>query len=324
LDLLAQLIDTGAGGISFDQCMELLAIEDRVPKDVAIIGNLDPVEIVAMAPPDAVAAATRELAITMGIRPNFVLSTGCALPPTTPLTNIVRFIESGRDSLAMMQSHGDRLSSLATAVASGDEAATIEAVKQATAAGLDPLLLLKAGLVRPVRQASARYEAKQCYLPEILLTVDAFYQGLACSQALMPVRKTSGPQVILGTVRGDLHAIGKDLVRIMLEVDGFSVLDLGEDVHAEKFVAAVMRQRPAIVGLSAFVTSARIQLPALIDALHGAGVPGLQVVVGGAAVNAAIAVEVGADGFAREAVSAIKLVRRLTAGGNGSGHDLYA
>jgi len=319
-DLLAPMVATGAGGISFDQCMALMAVEDQVPDEVALIGNLDPVEGVAMASTETVAAATRELAGTMAIRSNFVLSTGCALPPATPLDNIKSFVDSGHAQLARMRPHATHLAVLAAAVAAGDEAATSAAIEQGQAAGQDPYLLLDAGLVRAVRQASARYEAKKCYLPEMLLTVDAFYRGIARLNAWMPPRKRSGPRVVLGTVRGDLHAIGKDLVRIMLEANGFDVLDLGVDVPDEQFLAAVQDNRCPIVGLSAFVTTARRRLPALIKAIRGSGGHGVRVIVGGAAVNTAIAAEAGADGYAREAVAAVKLAGRLATEAGGGGH----
>lgn len=322
-DRIEPMLATGAGGISFDQCMALPAVEDRIPREVAFIGNLEPVEVLAMAEPEAVAVATRELIEAMAIRRHFVLSTGCAPPPTTPLENVKRFIDTGREHLALLRPHAALLAALADAVAAGDEEAAVAGVVRGQQLHLAPDLLLSSGLVRAVRQASMRYEAKTCYLPEILLTVNAFYRAMAQLKTGVSQPKRSGARVVLGTVRGDLHAIGKDLVRIMLEANGFEVLDLGVDVAPQAFIAAVQRFRPSIVGLSAFVTSARRQLPGLIETIRGSGGPELKVIVGGAAVNAAIAAEVGADGYAREAVAAVKLARKISAGKESAVHAVY-
>lgn len=310
-DLLAPMMATGAGGISFDQCMVLPAVEAQVPRQVAMIGNLDPVEVVTMAPLHTVCAATRELAATMGIRSNFILSTGCALPPGTPIENVRAFIHSGREAVADIRRHAAYLAPLVDAVTRGDAAATVQTVGRALAGGRDSLRLLDGGLVRAMRQAGARYEAKQCHLPELLMSVDAFYEGFARLKTRLPGSADAGPRVMLGTVQGDLHAIGKDLVRIMLEANGVGVVDLGVDVSKDRFVAAMARYRPAIIGLSAFLTAARRQLPALIGSLRSKGNENLKVVLGGAAVNAVIATEVGADGYARDAVAAVKLIHGL-------------
>lgn len=307
-DLIEPMIASGTNGISFDQCMELLSIEDRVPPEVAVIGNLDPVEIVAMETPESVAAATRELATAMGAHPNFILSTGCALPPNTPLDNVRAFLDSGRRTLERVNRHAAHLAPLAQAVAQGDEDGAMELVRQGMAAGVDPLLMVQAGMVRSIRKASARYEAHQCYLPEILLMVDAFYRGM---DLLRPEAPQGAEEVLLGTVQGDLHAIGKDLVRVMLEANGLGVRDLGVNVSADEFAQAVREHRPRIVGFSAFITSARLKLGPMIQQVRAAGGPELKVMVGGAAVNQAIAAEVGADAFAKEAVSAARLARRL-------------
>ncbi|MBI9074019.1 MAG: cobalamin-dependent protein [Desulfatibacillum sp.] len=312
--LIKPMIDTGTAGISFDQCMELMAVEDRLPEDVAIIGNLDPVDVVAMASPESVAESTRELAATMGILPNFILSTGCALPPGTPLANIAAFMEAGNQTLDQVGKHADQLRPIASAVSLGKNVETADLVKSALSRNMDPLLITQGGLIRSVRKASARYETKQCYLPEILLTVDAFYHGMEELRPLINKAGESSVQVIIGTIKGDLHSIGKDLVRIMLEANGFGVLDLGVDVSASRFAEAVHKHNPSIVGLSAFITSARRQLPAMIEDVRRAGDSGLKVIVGGAAVNGSIATEVGADGHSPEAVAAARLVRSFIKG----------
>ncbi len=312
-DLLPGMLATGAGGISIDQCMAMPAVEDRVRPSVALIGNLDPMAEVTMGTIESVSAATRELTMMMGVRSNFILSTGCALPPKTPLENIRTFIETGRTVLQAIQSRCELLTPLSESVSRGDEEKTVQLVDQCIERGYDAFLVINAGLMRSIRRASALYEAKRCYLPEILSAVEAFYSGIERLGPGIKRQTSAGPQVILGTVRGDLHAIGKDLVRIMLEANGFDVLDLGVDVSAEQFGDAVGKYQPKIVGLSAFITSAREQLPSFIETIRSAAEAPLSIVLGGAAVNNAIASQVGADGYAREAVAAVRLVRNLGA-----------
>jgi methanogenic corrinoid protein MtbC1 len=312
-DLLSGMLATDVGGVSLDQCMAMPAVEDQFCSSVALIGNLDPVSEVAMGTVESVTAATWDLTLMMGVRSNFILSTGCALPPATPLKNICQFIETGRAALKSIHRRMDLLAPLAEAVALGDESATVELVDKSIATGDDPFLVINASLMRSIRRASALYDVKRCYLPEILLVVEAFYKGMGRLEPWIEKRKSSGSQVVLGTVRGDLHAIGKDLVKIMLEANGFGVLDLGVDVSAEQFNDAVRKFHPQIVGFSAFITTAREQLPGLIESVRFAAEEPIKVVVGGAAVNANIAAQVGADGYARDAVAAVKLIRTMGA-----------
>ncbi len=323
-DLLSGMLATGVGGISLDQCMAMPAVEDRVDPSVALIGNLDPLADVAMGTQESVSAATRELTMLMGVRSNFVLSTGCALPPKTPMDNICTFVETGRGVLQAIRKHCELLAPLADSVSRGDEEEAVHIIDTCLAHGDDAFLVINAGLMRSIRRASALYEAKRCYLPEILLAVEAFYAGIERLGPRIARRTSAGPQVILGTVRGDLHAIGKDLVRIMLEANGFDVLDLGVDVSAEQFGDAVHKYQPRIVGLSAFITSAREQLPGFITTIRSAARTSIKIVVGGAAVNTAIAAQVGADGYAREAVAAVRLVRDMGASSTLLNHEPHA
>jgi methanogenic corrinoid protein MtbC1 len=323
-DLLPRMLATSVGGISLDQCMAMPAVEDQLNSSVALIGNLDPLAEVAMGTRDSVSVATRELTMMMGVRSNFILSTGCALPPKTPLANICTFIEAGRSVLLAIRERREFLAPLAEAVSRGDETATVHIIDQCIAHGDDPFLMINAGLMRSIRRASALYEARRCYLPEILLAVEAFYSGIARLGPLVKKHTSAGPQVLLGTVRGDLHAIGKDLVRIMLEANGFDVFDLGVDVSAEEFGDAVRKYHPKIVGLSAFITSAREQLPGFIETIRSAVKTPLKIVVGGAAVNTAVASQVGADGYAREAVAAVRLIRDLGAISTMTHHENHA
>lgn len=312
----AQILDgmlaTGVGGISFDQCMSLLTVEDAMPCGIEIIGNLDPVEVLDLADPERVRAETAELAWLMGTQPDFTLSSGCAPPPFAPVENLAAFVESGRAALTELAPRAGRMSRLADMVFQGRAEAVPDLVDQALADGVPPMTVVNSGLMRAVKKGSALYEAKRCHLPDILMMVDAFYQGFARVEPLL--QAADGPcQVVLGTVAGDIHEIGKNLVRIMLEAHGVKVLDLGVNVAAVDFVAACREHGASIVGLSCFITTARPQLEAVLAELDRAGLDAVKVVVGGAAASNTVAGRIGAHGFAPDAVAAVKLVQRLLA-----------
>lgn len=317
--ILGQMLATGAGGISFDQCLDLLALEDSLPSQVTIIGNLDPVEVLELARPQEVQDQTEDLAQYMGLAPNFSLSSGCAPPPATPLANLRRFVDSGRAGLAALKPHADALFELAQAVHAGRRQAAPGLVRGLVTAGAPPLAILRSGLLRGLRKGGARYEERQCHLPEVLLMVDAFQQGFEALEDRLERGPAQEPQVVLGTVKGDVHEIGKNLVRIVLETQGVRVLDLGVDVPAQEFLAACRRHGARVLGLSAFTSGSRRELGRVLDLARREGPAGLKVVVGGAAVNQQVASGLGAQGYARDALAAARLVKGLLAGAGPAG-----
>ena len=315
--ILQDMVKTGVRAISLDQCMDLLACEDAFPEGVGIVGNLDPVEVVEMGSPDEVAAATEDLVAIMGMRNNFTLSTGCALPPSTPIENIVRFIEKGRSDLSYLKPFSKTFSRLTDTVQRGDRESVPDMIRKALEDNANPHTIINSGLMRAVRKGSACYETKQTYLPGILLMVDAFHKGFRELEPLLGIAETREPQVILGTVKGDFHEIGKNLVKIILETNGIKVLDLGVNVTAERFVEAVELYEASVVGLSAFITSARRQLAEIVESLRRPGIHPVSIIIGGAAVNSQVATAVGARGYARDAVGAVRLVKEILKEKNG-------
>ncbi len=318
--VLGDMLRTGAGGISFDQCLDLVALEDAVPPEVAIIGNLDPVEVLELAPPAEVEAQTKDLADIMGTSPHFSLSSGCAPPPATPLVNLAAFVQSGRARLETLRVHSAGLYALASAVHEGRRELVSGLLDELWAADAQPLTVLNCGLLRGLRKGSARYEDRQCHLPEVLLMVDAFYQGFREMEGRLEQSAQRAPQVVLGTVKGDVHEIGKNLVRIVLETQGVKVLDLGVDVSAPDFLTACRAHGAKVLGLSAFTSSSRRELGRVLELARKEGPPGLAVVVGGAAVNQQVASRVGAQGYARDAMAAARLVKGLLANGRQGDH----
>jgi MtaA/CmuA family methyltransferase len=305
------MIETGVKGISFDQCMDLPALEDMIPGDVTIIGNLDPVEVVEMMSAEEVAVHTADLVALMGIKSNYALSTGCALPPSTPIENVVRFTAEGRSRLADLSPQSEELWMLAETVHKGERDAVPELVDRALGMGISPGSIIRSGLMRAVRKASGRYELKTCFLPEILLIVDAFYKGYQRLESHVKSDQSDTPQIALGTVKGDLHEIGKDLVAIMLEANGVKVMDLGVDVDGTGFTEAVRTFGMPVVGLSAFTTAGRKQLSRIIEQFRREGLSHVSILIGGAAVNAQTAKSIGASGYGRDAMEAVKLVEKI-------------
>ena len=307
--VLPQVIQTGVSAISFDQCMDLLVVEDEVPDHITIIGNVDPSETIEQGRPDQIEAAVVDLATLMGGKSNYVMSSGCALPPMTPIENVQVFTQTARKHLGKIKQQAEYLSAIRESVYAGEREQTIRAVDTALAEKSPAMTLIDAGLMRSVRKGSACYETQKCFLPDILLMADAFYAGYGNIRKLLPQQSSCRVDVILGTVKGDCHEIGKDLVRIFLEINGFNVLDLGVNVEPAEFIDKARSMNAPIIGLSAFITSARQQLKAVIEQAEKEGLKNTRIIVGGAAVSRGIAVDIGAHGYARNAVAAVQLVK---------------
>jgi 5-methyltetrahydrofolate--homocysteine methyltransferase len=210
------------------------------------------------------------------------------------------------------------LEKLYTAVLEGDAKSSAAITKQALDEGVAPMTLVTDTMVPAMDEAGRRFEAEEYFVPELLLAARAMKAAMALIRPLLVASgaKSAG-RVAVGTVKGDLHDIGKNLVASMLEGGGFDVLDLGADVSPEKFIAAVKEQGAQVVCLSALLTVTMPAMKTTIEALKTAGVRGsVKVLVGGAPVTAQYANEIGADGYGEIANSAVALTRKLLAEGN--------
>ncbi|MGD0001878.1 MAG: corrinoid protein [Bryobacteraceae bacterium] len=210
------------------------------------------------------------------------------------------------------------LEKLYTAVLEGDAKSSAAITKQALDEGVEPMTLVTDTMVPAMDEAGRRFEAEEYFVPELLLAARAMKAAMALIRPLLVASgaKSAG-RVAVGTVKGDLHDIGKNLVASMLEGGGFDVLDLGADVSPEKFIAAVKEQGAQVVCLSALLTVTMPAMKTTIEALKTAGVRGsVKVLVGGAPVTAQYANEIGADGYGENANSAVALTRKLLAEGN--------
>ena len=205
------------------------------------------------------------------------------------------------------------LEELKQAVLEGDSEKAVQLTERALSEGVDAGKILNEALVAAMDIVGKEYERGDRYVPEMLISAEAMK---AAMEVLRPKLVEAGVKargkVVIGTVEGDLHDIGKNLVAMMLEGAGFEVTDLGTEVTAEKFVQAVKEHRPDILGMSALLTTTMVHMPEVIEALKKEGLrDGIKVMVGGAPVTQEYAEKIGADGYAPDAASAVKLAKRL-------------
>jgi corrinoid protein of di/trimethylamine methyltransferase len=203
---------------------------------------------------------------------------------------------------------------LAQAVIDGEPEDAEDLAKQALDQSLEPLTCINEGLTKGIRKVGELFANGEYFLPELIIGAEAMKKALAVLEPAMlddQSREVVG-RVVLGTVEGDMHEIGKTLVGTMLIANGFQVIDIGVDQKAEEFIKAVQENKADIVGASALLTTTMLQQKKLIEALEAANLRDkVKVMVGGAPVTDSFAKEIGADGYAEDAISAVDLAFRL-------------
>jgi 5-methyltetrahydrofolate--homocysteine methyltransferase len=205
------------------------------------------------------------------------------------------------------------LDDLRQSVIDGDMHSTQNLVPKALTEGISPERILKNGLIAAMGEVGARFEKGEFYVPEMLISARAMKSGLALLRPhLVAANVQAVGKVVIGTVQGDLHDIGKNLVGMMLEGAGFEVVDLGADVSAEKYVAAAREHQPDLIACSALLTTTMPHMQNIIQQLDQAGLrPEVKVMIGGAPVTEAYAGQIGADGYAPDAAAAASLAKAL-------------
>ena len=195
----------------------------------------------------------------------------------------------------------------------GDEEAAAAVARQALVAGIDPLEAINAGYVAGMSYVGEQFSAGEMFLPDMMLAAEAMKAAVAVLEPEMTRRGTHRTllgKVVLGTVKGDIHEIGKNLVATMLSASGFEVFDLGVDVPFEKFVEKAREVDADIVGVSALLTTTMTGQRTVIELLAKAGLrPKVKVIVGGAPVTRSWAAEIGADGMSEDAMGAVVLAK---------------
>ncbi|OGU69916.1 MAG: methyltransferase [Ignavibacteria bacterium RIFCSPLOWO2_02_FULL_55_14] len=200
---------------------------------------------------------------------------------------------------------------LQTALIGGNHVRTAEMTQSFVTSGATPQDILEKGLLPAMQVVGRRFRDGEVFLPEVLVAARAMKSAMAVLEPLLAAAKyQSKGKVVLGTVKGDVHDIGKNLVGVMLRGAGFEVVDIGTGCAAEKFVDAVRKHQPHVLGLSALLTTTMTYMKTVIDTLRSSGMD-VPVIVGGAPVNAEFAQQIGAAGTARTAGDAVELVHRL-------------
>ncbi len=204
------------------------------------------------------------------------------------------------------------LEALAISLLRGKREEVKAQVQQALDEGIDPETVLNRGLIAGMSVIGERFRRNLIYVPEVLISARAMKAGMAI---LEPLLTASGVEpvgkVIMGTVKGDMHDIGKNLVGMMLQGGGFEVVDLGIDVSAERFIAAINEHDARLIGMSALLTTTMPYMAKVIQAIKEAGLDDVRVMVGGAPLTQQFATDIGADGYASDAATAVELAQRL-------------
>jgi 5-methyltetrahydrofolate--homocysteine methyltransferase len=205
------------------------------------------------------------------------------------------------------------LKAIATAVISGKAVEVSRLVEECLAAGIKPTDIINNGLVSGMETIAERFKNNDIYIPEVFVAARAMTAGLSIVKPLIsasdlqPVGK-----VVIGTVKGDLHDIGKKLVAMMLEGAGFAVIDLGVDISPERFVSAIKEHQPHLLGMSSLLTTTMPNMAQTIKLIVESGLRDqVKIIIGGAPVTEAYSNEIGADGYAADAGSAVDLAKAL-------------
>ena len=206
-------------------------------------------------------------------------------------------------------------SQLANSLVDGDPEATEALTRQALENGLEPMSIIKEGLMPGMNSVGEKFSCGEYFLPDLIIAADGMQKAMNLLEPELRARRQSVESpgtVVLGTVKGDIHEIGKSLVATMLSANGFKVYDLGVNVPNENFIAKVKETNANIVGLSALLTTTMTAQREIINDLVNAGLRDkVKVIVGGAPVTHGWATEIGADGYAEDAMGAVQIARQL-------------
>jgi len=206
------------------------------------------------------------------------------------------------------------LTDLTAAVAAGKRTDTVRLTQELLAAGTGPQAIVEQGLVPGMAIVGDQFKRNEIFVPEMLVAARAMKEAL---KLLEPMLASAGIKpkytAIIGTVQGDLHDIGKNLISMMWRGANFAVIDLGTNVPPEKYLAAAQEHKAHLVGLSALLTTTMPAMKETVRALKAAGLPNTRIMVGGAPITQAFATDIGADGYAADAGTAVDVAKQLVA-----------
>ena len=207
------------------------------------------------------------------------------------------------------------LEQIASNLYNGEDEVVADLVRQGLDQEMSAAEILNGGLIAGMDEVGKDFKAGDLYVPEVLIAARAMHAGMNILRPLLAEGDVpSAGKYVIGTVQGDLHDIGKNLVKMMLEGAGFETIDLGTDVKPDTFVAAVQEHQPQLLGMSALLTTTMPGMKATIEGLEEAGLRDMvKIMVGGAPLTAAFAEQIGADAYAPDAASAVDVARDLVA-----------
>ncbi len=302
--LLDLILSCGMEGLSLDQVMDIPAVMKKIPENIVVFGNIDPLDVMLEMDAAGVARKTSDLLRAVEDYPNFIMSTGCDCVLETPFENLEALVRTthgyplarpkgivGQIRQAVIDYHQDQCRTLCQNV---------------LASGIDPVLVMEQGLASGLEEVGKLFSSDVYFIPELLLCADTLYAGL---EELKPHMRFEGVRVrarlMIGVIEGDVHEIGKNLVIAMFTAAGWEVFDLGTDVTAQRFVEAYEKNRPDLVGISGLMTTSIRGIPGVIKALREID-PKVGILVGGAPVTREKAMAFGADGYAANAIEAVR------------------
>ncbi len=230
---------------------------------------------------------------------------------------IGRFAGQGNHRAAAVAAADDPAKLIYLTVLRGEESAIAARMQKALDAGIAASALVDDCLIPAINEVGEKYDRKEYFLPQLIMSADTMRKGFEFLEPLLSASRegtVAGPLVIMATVKGDIHDIGKNIVCLMLRNYGFRVIDLGKDVAADRIVAEVRQSGAAIVGLSALMTTTMTEMRVVIEELKAAGLSGVKVMIGGAVVDQAYADEIGADAYSADAMDAVRVAGKLAAG----------
>ncbi|RFC46521.1 MAG: 5-methyltetrahydrofolate--homocysteine methyltransferase [Verrucomicrobia bacterium] len=204
------------------------------------------------------------------------------------------------------------LTELTAAVAAGKRTDTVRLTQELLAAGLAPQTIVETGLVPGMAIVGDKFKRNEIFVPEMLVAARAMKEALKILEPLLALAGIKPKYTaLIGTVQGDLHDIGKNLISMMWRGANFAVVDLGTNVSPEKYLAAAVEHKANIVGLSALLTTTMPAMKETVRILKAANLPDMKIMIGGAPITQAFADEIGADGYAADAGTAVDIARKL-------------
>jgi len=215
--------------------------------------------------------------------------------------------------LSKVEARLEILKRISLSVENGDSSAVKELTKKAIEQNISPEDILNNSLIKGMNAVGEKFKENEIFIPEVLIATRAMKAGMDIIRPYLAEQsyKSKG-KIIMGTVKGDLHDIGKKIVLVMLEKEGYEIIDLGIDVAKERFIKLIKKENPQIVGMSALLTTTMWYMREVIGAIEKEGLrKKVKIIIGGAPITPAYAKEIRADGYARDAQSAVSLVNHL-------------